>query len=415
MRLIPNEVTVIIAVSSDKGYNQEDSLMFNKSAIDRGLFRSSFFRTYHVEERKNQSTGEEEQFAKPNPNNTLQLRHCSYDALSEDGFPIEGKHVKGGDAIVGKVVPMCNRKKQTASTVFDKEYRDNSTYIRNNEDGIVDTKYVSRNSDGYLFCKAKIRPERRPGIGDKFSSTCGQKGTIGMIYNTEDMPYSKDGVTPDIIMNPHAFPSRMTFGQLLESLLGIECIDKATHGDGTPFTNISVDAIASRLEKSGYDKYGETELYSGETGKKLATKIFMGPTFYQRLKHMVDDKFHARSTGPMVQMTRQPSEGRSRDGGLRVGEMEKDCLLSHGVSQFQKEKFMELSDNFTVFTNSEGMMCSVNKKSNLVKSFTNNKTEEEGGISNTEFRTQQNCFFMNRKQWGLRHIYMSLMKTHKVK
>ena len=129
------------------------------------------------------------------------------------------------------------------------------------------------------FVKQKFVPERRPGIGDKFSSTCGQKGTIGMIYNTEDMPYSKDGVTPDIIMNPHAFPSRMTFGQLLESLLGIECIDKATHGDGTPFTNISVDAIASRLEKSGYDKYGETELYSGETGKKLATKIFMGPTF----------------------------------------------------------------------------------------------------------------------------------------
>ena len=380
MRRIPNGSTVIIAVSSDKGYNQEDSLMFNKSSIDRGLFRSSFFRTYHVEERKNQSTGEEEQFAKPNPNNTLQLRHCSYDALSEDGFPIEGKYVKGGDAIVGKVVPMCNRKKQT-TTVFDKEFRDNSTYIRNNEDGIVDTKYVSRNSDGYLFCKAKIRSERRPGIGDKFSSTCGQKGTIGMIYKAEDMPYSKDGVTPDIIMNPHAFPSRMTFGQLLESLLGIECIDKAMHGDGTPFTNISVDAIASRLEKSGYDKYGETELYSGETGKKLTTKIFMGPTFYQRLKHMVDDKFHARSTGPMVQMTRQPSEGRSRDGGLRMGEMERDCLLSHGVSQFQKEKFMELSDNFTVYTNSEGMMCSVNKKSNIVKSFTNKKTDDKGTIS----------------------------------
>tara|TARA_B100001113_G_scaffold159362_1_gene130311 strand:+ start:1167 stop:4700 length:3534 start_codon:yes stop_codon:yes gene_type:complete len=380
MRRIPNGSTVIIAVSSDKGYNQEDSLMFNKSSIDRGLFRSSFFRTYHVEERKNQSTGEEEQFAKPNPNNTLQLRHCSYDALSEDGFPIEGKYVKGGDAIVGKVVPMCNRKKQT-TTVFDKEFRDNSTYIRNNEDGIVDTKYVSRNSDGYLFCKAKIRSERRPGIGDKFSSTCGQKGTIGMIYKAEDMPYSKDGVTPDIIMNPHAFPSRMTFGQLLESLLGIECIDKAMHGDGTPFTNISVDAIASRLEKSGYDKYGESELYSGETGKKLTTKIFMGPTFYQRLKHMVDDKFHARSTGPMVQMTRQPSEGRSRDGGLRMGEMERDCLLSHGVSQFQKEKFMELSDNFTVYTNSEGMMCSVNKKSNIVKSFTNKKTDDKGTIS----------------------------------
>ena len=153
------------------------------------------------------------------------------------------------------------------------------------------------------------------------------------------------------------------------------------HGDGTPFTNISVDMVSDRLEKSGYDRYGETELYSGETGKKLTTKIFMGPTFYQRLKHMVDDKFHARSTGPMVQMTRQPSEGRSRDGGLRMGEMERDCLLSHGVSQFQKEKFMELSDNFTVFTNSEGMMCSVNKKNHIVKSFTDKKNDSKGNIS----------------------------------
>lgn len=380
MHRVPNGSIVIIAVASDKGYNQEDSLMFNKSSIDRGLFRSSFFRTYHVEERKNQSTGEEEQFAKPNPNNTLQMRHCSYEALSEDGFPIEGRTVKGGDAIVGKVVPMNNRKKPSTTTVFDKEFRDNSTYIRNNEDGIVDTKYVSRNSEGYLFCKAKIRSERRPGIGDKFSSTHGQKGTIGMIYKAEDMPYSKDGITPDIIMNPHAFPSRMTFAQLLESLLGIECVDKAMHGDGTPFTNISVDMVSDRLEKSGYDRYGETELYSGETGQKLNTKIFMGPTFYQRLKHMVDDKFHARSTGPMVQMTRQPSEGRSRDGGLRMGEMERDCLLAHGVAQFQKEKFMELSDNFTVFTNKDGMMCSVNKKENIVNSLLDSRGKDIGNI-----------------------------------
>jgi len=163
--------------------------------------------------------------------------------------------------------------------------------------------------------------------------------------------------------------------------LGIECVDKGMHGDGTPFTNISVDMISDRLEKSGYDKYGETELYSGETGQKLNTKIFMGPTFYQRLKHMVDDKFHARSTGPMVQMTRQPSEGRSRDGGLRMGEMERDCLLAHGVAQFQKEKFMELSDNFTVFTNKNGMMCSVNKKKNIVNSLLDSKGRNIGNIA----------------------------------
>lgn len=324
MNHIPNGFTVIIAVMSDKGYNQEDSLMFNKSSIERGLFRSSFFRTYHVEERKNQSTGEEEQFAKPDPNNTVYMKKCSYDALDENGFPIKGKKVNGGDTIVGKIVPMCNRKKDSDVT-FDKGFRDNSTFIRNNEGGIVDTTYVSRNSDGYVFCKSKIRSQKTPEIGDKFSSGAGQKGTIGMIYDAKDMPYSADGLTPDIIMNPHAFPSRMTFGQLLESLLGIECIDTAMRGDGTPFTQIKVGDIAKRLESKGYDKYGETTLYSGETGHKLETDIFIGPTFYQRLKHMVDDKYHARSTGPMVQMTRQPSEGRSRDGGLRIGEMEKDC------------------------------------------------------------------------------------------
>jgi DNA-directed RNA polymerase II subunit RPB2 len=380
MDKIPNGSVVIIAVCSDKGYNQEDSLMFNRSAIERGLFRSSFFRTYHVEERKNQSTGEEEQFAKPDPNNTLQMRHCSYDALDNNGFPIEGKRVKGGDAIVGKIIPMNNRKK-TSTVTFDKEYRDNSTYVRNNEDGVVDKTFVSRNSDGYVFCKAKIRTERTPQIGDKFSSTHGQKGTIGMIYNAEDMPYTADGLVPDIIMNPHAFPSRMTFAQLLESLLGIECLDKGMYGDGTPFNNITVKSIATRLEKSGYDKYGESVLYSGEKGEKLQTSIFMGPTFYQRLKHMVDDKFHARSTGPMVQLTRQPSEGRSRDGGLRIGEMERDCLLSHGAAQFQKEKFMELSDAFTVHLNPEGFMCAVNKKEKTVNSLSDVTNDNNGKVT----------------------------------
>tara|TARA_Y100000389_G_scaffold112868_2_gene110012 strand:- start:10292 stop:13798 length:3507 start_codon:yes stop_codon:yes gene_type:complete len=399
MNQIPNGSTVIIAVASDKGYNQEDSLMFNKSSIERGLFRSSFFRTYHVEERKNQSTGEEEQFAKPDPNNTLHMKYKSYDAISETGFPIKGKKVNGGDAIVGKIVPMCNRKKDTDVT-FEKEFRDNSTYIRNNEGGIVDTTYVSRNADGYVFCKAKIRAEKIPEIGDKFSSGAGQKGTIGMIYPAEDMPYSKDGIIPDIVMNPHAFPSRMTFGQLLESLLGIECIDTGMRGDGTPFTNISVKDISERLKEKGYDEYGESVLYSGETGKKLNTSIFIGPTFYQRLKHMVDDKYHARSTGPMVQMTRQPSEGRSRDGGLRIGEMERDCLLAHGTSQFLKEKFVELSDNFSVFSNSDGLMCAVNKKEKIVNSLIKDKNNT-GKISEHRIPYATKTFFQELQGMGI--------------
>lgn len=377
MDKIPNGSVVIIAVCSGQGYNQEDSLMFNKSSIERGLFRSSFFRTYHVEEKRNQSTGEEEQFAKPDPGNTLRLRPCNYDTLDENGFPILNKKVCGGDAIVGKTVPISTRKKKDALETT-KEFKDNSVYLRQNEDGIIDKVYSSRNGEGYLFCKVKVRSERKPGIGDKFSSFFGQKGTMGMIYEAQDMPYTADGLVPDLIMNPHAFPSRMTFAQLMESLLGIECIESGMIGDGTPFTNISVEMIGKRLESRGLNPHGEMELYSGETGNKMNASIFMGPVFYQRLKHMVEDKIHARSTGPIVNLTRQPSEGRARDGGLRIGEMERDAMLSHGASQFIREKMMELSDQFSIFTNKKnGFLCAVNKKERMFNTFSETIEEND--------------------------------------
>jgi DNA-directed RNA polymerase beta subunit/intein/homing endonuclease len=397
MHKIPNGSVIIIAIAGDKGYNQEDSLIFNKSSIERGLFRSNFFRTYNVEEKKNQSTGEEDHFSKPDPSNTSRLRPCNYDGLGDDGFPILNSKIKGGDAIIGKVVPITNKKKNQNTS--GKEFQDNSVYLRDGEDGIVDNVYSSRNADGYVFCKVKMRSERTPSIGDKFSSTSGQKGTIGMIYKKEDMPYTKDGIVPDVIMNPHAMPSRMTFAQLLETLLGIECLESGMVGDGTPFTNINMDDIAERLEERGINKYGEHDLYSGETGVKTPSSVFMGPAFYQRLKHMVEDKIHARSQGPIVAITRQSSEGRSRMGGLRVGEMERDVLISHGIAQFQKEKFMELSDNFTVHVNKRtGMMCAVNKKDKICNSFSTIR-EEDNETDNvtdevTELRMPYACKLM---------------------
>lgn len=366
MKQIPNGSEVIIAVGAWAGFNQEDSLIFNKSSIDRGLFRSSFFRTYHVDEKKNQSTGEEEQFSKPDPMNTIKLRPCNYESLDEKGFPIVGKRVVGGDAIVGKTVPLNSKKKNTE--INEKEFRDNSVYLRQNEDGVIDKVSTDRNGDGYVFCKVKVRSERRPGIGDKFSSCAAQKGTVGMIYPAEDMPYTQDGIVPDLVMNPHAYPSRMTFGQLLECLMGLECVNSGMMGDGTPFTDINMETIGSRLKEKGFDEHGESIMYSGTTGKKFEGSIFIGPVFYQRLKHMVEDKIHARSKGPVVNLTRQPSEGRARDGGLRIGEMEKDAIVAHGASQFLREKFMELSDNYTIHTNKRtGFMCAVNKKDNIVK------------------------------------------------
>ena len=181
-------------------------------------------------------------------------------------------------------------------------------------------------------------------------SRMGQKGTIGMVFSQEDMPFTRDGVSPDIIINPHAIPSRMTIGQLMECIMGKSCCAKGTFGDGTPFMGVTVDGIRRNLMQHGFESSGNEILYNGRTGEQIQTAFFIGPTYYQRLKHMVADKVHARSSnGPLVMLTRQPAEGRSRDGGLRLGEMESECLLAHGSFAFLKERFLDCSDHFRVF------------------------------------------------------------------
>ena len=204
------------------------------------------------------------------------------------------------------------------------------------EETYIDKNYIERNGDGYNFCKVRLRTVRKPVIGDKFSSRHGQKGTIGNIIPEEDMPFTKDGLKPDIIINPHAIPSRMTIAQLKETLLGKVLLELGLYGDGTSFGELDINLIRKELSKLGYESNGNDILYNGLTGEQMETSIFIGPAFYQRLKHMVNDKQHSRSIGPMVNLTRQPAEGRSRDGGLRFGEMERDCMVSHGASRFTK-------------------------------------------------------------------------------
>lgn len=346
-RELPAGQNAVVAIACYSGYNQEDSVMMNQSAIDRGLFRSVFYRSYREEEKKGGSFVNEE-FEKPTRETTGGMRHGSYDKLEDDGLIAPGTRVSGDDIIVGKTTPLPVSDDELGPRQQRIQKKDSSVALRSSETGIVDQVMLTTNAEGFKFTKVRVRSVRVPQIGDKFSSRHGQKGTVGMTYRQEDMPFTVEGISPDIIVNPHAIPSRMTIGQLIECLLGKVSATTGNEGDATPFTDITVEEISRALHKCGYQLRGAEVMYNGHTGRKLDAQIFLGPTYYQRLKHMVDDKIHSRARGPVQILTRQPLEGRSREGGLRFGEMERDCMISHGAAQFLKERLFDQSDAYRV-------------------------------------------------------------------
>ena len=356
---LPSGVNAIVAIMTHTGFNQEDSVMINKSALDRGLFTSTYYKIIRDQCTKNHSSSEEEIFV--NPKSMCSVKNLSYDKLEEDGFCPKNTYVENGDVIVGKVMPRKINGKTT--------YQDNSISMKANDDGYIDMNYIGTNSEGYKFCKIRIRKNRKPEIGDKLASRSAQKGSLGMIYDHKDMPFTKEGIVPDIIINPHAIPSRMTMAQLMECIMGKVGCQLGAYGDATPFSGCSVEDIAKHLEKGGMEKHGNEIMYNGRTGEQIKTEIFIGPTYYQRLKHMVTDKIHSRgSNGPIVMLTRQCSEGRARGGGLRLGEMERDCFIGHGSSLFLKEKMLDCADNYRVFICKEcGMIATVNIEKNIYK------------------------------------------------
>ena len=358
---IPSGQQVIVAIASHTGYNQEDSLLFNKGSVDRGLFLATIYHTEKDEDKK--LFGTEEVRCKPDKTKTKNIKFGNYDKLTSQGIMKENTLIEDRDIIIGKVIPIKENKNDFTKSV---KFSDGSISHRTQEESYVDKNYIETNGDGYNFCKVRIRNFRKPVIGDKFSSRHGQKGTIGNIIPEEDMPFTANGLKPDIIINPHAIPSRMTIAQLKETLLGKVLIEMGLFGDGTSFGEFDISNIIDKLNDLGYESKGNELMYNALTGEQLTMNIFIGPAFYQRLKHMVNDKQHSRSIGPMVNLTRQPAEGRSRDGGLRFGEMERDCMISHGASRFTKGRIYDASDAFSVFVcNKCGLIASFNNKEHI--------------------------------------------------
>ena len=358
---IPSGSMVVVAIMTYSGYNQEDSIIFNEGAIKRGLFSAT---VYHTEKDEDKNIhGDEEIRCKADIKKTKGIKFGNYDKLNENGIIPENMKIENRDIIIGKVVPIKENRNDHTKVI---KYKDYSKIFRTNEACFIDKNYINRNGDGYTFAKIRTRTYRIPDIGDKFSSRHGQKGTIGIILPECDMPTTSDGIRPDIIINPHAIPSRMTIAQLKETVLGKVLLELGLFGDGTSFGEYPIKEICNNLLKLNYEKHGNEILYNGMTGEQLETDIFMGPAFYQRLKHMVADKAHSRNIGPMVVLTRQPAEGRARDGGLRFGEMERDCMLAHGTANFIHDRTYKCSDKYVShICNQCGMIAIYNKNKNI--------------------------------------------------
>jgi DNA-directed RNA polymerase II subunit RPB2 len=343
---IPSGCNVVVAIMTHTGYNQEDSLLFNKGSIDRGLFMTTIYHT-EKDEDKQKINGDEEIRCKPDPAKTKGMKMGNYNKVNSKGIIPENTIVENRDIIISKITPIKENRNDHTKVI---KFEDQSKIYKTTEETYVDRNYIDRNGEGYNFAKVRLRTVRKPVIGDKFSSRHGQKGTIGNIIPECDMPFTKSGVKPDIIINPHAIPSRMTIGQLKETVLGKVLVELGLFGDGTSFGQFDIKDICSELLNLGYEAHGNELMCNGLTGEQMECSIFMGPVFYQRLKHMVNDKSHSRSIGPMVNLTRQPAEGRSRDGGLRFGEMERDCMVSHGAARFTRGRIYDASDKYSVFT-----------------------------------------------------------------
>ena len=371
----------IVAIMAYSGYNVEDAILVNEGSIKRGLFNTTYFNTYESYEESSQNASSEVDsvFSDNKDNNVLGKKiGFDYSKLNEFGLIEEETPVTDKTIIIGK-----------KTFIEDNDtFSDSSSTPKKGQLGIVDKTFITDGEEGFRLAKVRIREHRIPNLGDKMASRAGQKGTVGLVIPEENMPFCENGLKPDLIINPHAIPSRMTIGQLLECILGkIGCIE-GYFGDCTAYNTSSdkLNIYSKILQKHKYNSHGNEILYNGMTGEQIESEIFIGPTYYMRLKHMTKDKINYRAKGPTMSLTNQPVKGRANDGGLRIGEMERDGVIGHGASLFLKESMMERGDKYHMaICNQTGTIAAYNNTKNIfISPFADGPIKWKGSVDNVK-------------------------------